>query len=88
MKGCRREHYWTQIGGTGRRLSKAYVPLLELAVWKASICDYDHFESLQEVSDYSALEDGFDSVEFVKQKRITRGGSSDYPTCHGILEEC
>ena len=53
--------------------------LLELAVWKASICDYVHFESFQEVYDYSALEEGFDSLEFVKQNRITSGAAVIIP---------
>ena len=47
--------------------------LLELALWKASICDYVHFETLQDVYDYSALEEDFDPVDFVRQKRITSG---------------
>ena len=47
--------------------------LLELALWKASICDDVHFETLQDVYDYSALEENFEPVDFVRQKRITSG---------------
>jgi len=46
--------------------------LLELIIWKASICG-DIFLTLQEVHDYKALDEDFDPLGYIRDKHITSG---------------
>jgi hypothetical protein len=50
------------------------VSLLELAIWKASICDGLVFASMVELRQYKVLEEDFDSTAYSK-KRLVESGS-------------
>jgi len=67
--------------------------LLELSIWKSSICG-DVFLNLQEVYDCKALQVDFDPFEYIREKRITSGAevivplvtpSWLHPSCLSIL---
>jgi len=45
--------------------------LLELALWKAKICDGLTFHSMQEMREYSILEVDFDAQAFAQEMRIS-----------------
>lgn len=52
--------------------------LLELALWKAKICDGVVFFNMQEMREYIVLEEDFQPDVFAREMRITSG-------CHAII---
>merc|ERR1712038_1730054 len=53
--------------------------LLELALWKAKICDGTYFQNMQQVREYHILEDNFDVKEYVKIARVQCGSEVIVP---------
>ena len=51
---------------------KGITSLLELAVWKASICNL-HFSSIEEMKEYPVLETSFNPSEYMRTRRVTSG---------------
>lgn len=51
---------------------KETTSLLELAVWKASICNL-HFSSIEEMKEYPVLETSFNPSEYMRTCRVTSG---------------
>jgi len=53
--------------------------LLELALWKAKICDGTYFQNMEQVREYHILEDNFDAKEYVKIARVQCGSEVIVP---------
>ena len=55
------------------------ITLLEMMIWKASICDGVFFRTIQEVRDYSFLDQNFDPFEYMRKKRLVDGATVIIP---------
>ena len=70
---------YIQTGNAGHltRASRLYLmekfSLLELALWKANICDGIVFSSMQEMREYEVLDSAFDPNAYATEKRMTSG---------------
>ena len=59
--------------------------LLELAVTKSSVCDGVYFTNLEQMKEYSVLEEGFDRSKYLKRARITSGAEVIIPLVRRYL---
>lgn len=53
--------------------------LLELAIWKARICDGVIFRSVNEMQEYKILDEEFDSSAYSKKMRVINGSDVTIP---------
>ena len=61
--------------------------LLELALWKASICDGVLFSSMQEMREYEVLDSAFDPNAYATEKRVTSGCEVIIPLVLSFLKQ-
>lgn len=59
--------------------------LLELALWKASIADGVFFSRIDDAREYAALEETFDSQEYIRNARIASGCETVIPLVMAFL---
>lgn len=59
--------------------------LLELALWKAQICDGLTFSSVQEMREYQILDENFDPTNFAMEMRAISGSAVIIPLVKSFL---
>ena len=68
---------WSQFLTKYERMERT--SLLELAIWKARICDGLFFQSLEQVHEYKLLDSSFDEVAYRKNLRFLSGAEVIIP---------
>lgn len=73
----------TSYGEVEKALKKFHrmenLSLLELALWKARICDGVTFQSMQEMREYTVLEPEFDVQQYARDMRMSCGSEAVIP---------